>query len=167
MKSIGLISDTHGFVHPKLKEFFKDVDEVWHAGDIGDYQIIANLASNKPFRAVYGNIDDTTIRKEYPEHLSFTIEKVKVVILHIGGYPGKYSSFGKDLIKRESPDLFISGHSHILKAIYDKKNKLLHLNPGAAGRNGFHQYITFMRFVVDNGNIRDLEVANHPRSSLS
>ncbi|MGM0612356.1 MAG: metallophosphoesterase family protein [Bacteroidota bacterium] len=167
MKSIGLISDTHGFVHPKLKSFLENVDEVWHAGDIGNYQIVTQLSNNKPFRAVYGNIDDSTVRKEFPEYLSFTIEKVKVVILHIGGYPGKYTSLAKQLIARENPDMFISGHSHILKAIYDKKNTLLHLNPGAAGRSGFHQYITFMRFVVDNGNIRNLEIANHPRSPSS
>ncbi|MFW6019711.1 MAG: metallophosphoesterase family protein [Bacteroidales bacterium] len=167
MKNIGLISDTHGFVHPKLTSFFKDVDEIWHAGDIGDYRIIDQLSNTKPFRAVYGNIDDTNIRKKFPEYLVFTIEKVTVVILHIGGYPGKYTTLAKQLINQESPDLFISGHSHILKAMYDKKHKLLHLNPGAAGKQGLHQHITFMRFFIDKERIHDLEVANHPRQGLS
>lgn len=167
MKTIGLISDTHSFVHPKLKSFFQNVDEIWHAGDIGNNQILPELTLNKPFRAVYGNIDDTDIRMKFPEYLCFTVENIIVVILHIGGYPGKYTSLAQQLIAKENPDIFISGHSHILKSIYDQKNKLLHLNPVAAGKNGFHQYITFMRFVIDNGNIRDLEVAQHPRSKLS
>ncbi len=163
MKKIGLISDTHGYLHPKVKGFFRDVDEIWHAGDIGNRETSVELATFKPLRAVYGNIDDPKLRADHPEYRSFKIEGVKVLMMHIGGYPGKYSPQGRQLIKAERPDLFISGHSHILKAMYDKTNKLLHLNPGAAGRAGLHQVITFMRFVIDGKKIRDLEIAEHPR----
>ncbi|MFO8086714.1 MAG: metallophosphoesterase family protein [Bacteroidales bacterium] len=163
MKSIGLLSDTHGFVHPSLRDFLKKTDEIWHAGDIGSYDIIADIRQDKPFRAVYGNIDDMDIRNEFPEYQSFWIEGVKVIMLHIGGYPYHYSQKAKALINNHQPNLFISGHSHILKAMFDKKYKMLHLNPGAAGKQGFHQYITFMRFEIDNKRIKNLEIAEHPR----
>jgi hypothetical protein len=167
MKKIGLISDTHNFVHPAIDSFFRETDEIWHAGDIGNQDIIPGLRQDKAFRAVYGNIDGPEIRAIYPEYELFEIERMKILMLHIGGYPGKYSPRGKTLIRKENPDVFISGHSHILKAIYDDKNKLLHLNPGAAGKAGFHKRITFMRFIIEEDHIRDLEVKDLPRSGSS
>lgn len=163
MKRIGLISDTHGFLHPRVFSFFKDCDEIWHAGDIGDLEIIEKLSSYKPVKAIFGNIDDGNIRTEYPEFRIFEIEDVKVLLIHIGGYPGRYSKLASQLIKKHKPKLFISGHSHILKVIPDKKNNLLHINPGSGGNTGQHQVITFVRFVLDSGNITDLEVFESSR----
>ncbi len=158
MKTIGLLSDTHGCIHPRVFSFFKDCDEVWHAGDIGSTDTFNKLSAFKPLRAVFGNIDDNDIRNLTDEFLLFTIEKVKVLIIHIGGYPGKYTRKAYNLINEHNPKLFISGHSHILKVIPDNKNDLLHLNPGAAGNSGFHKVITMMKFIIDNDNIRDLEI---------
>lgn len=166
MKRIGLLSDTHTFLHPKIAEVFSDCDEVWHAGDIGNLNTINKLANIKPVKAVFGNIDDYSIRHSYPEVQSFSCEDVKVVMMHIGGYPGRYSSRGLEIIKKEKPGLFISGHSHILKVMYDKQNELLHINPGSAGVNGLHKVITMVRFVIDGKNIRDLEVIELPRNGL-
>lgn len=163
MKKVGLISDTHGFIHPGLEEFFSEVDEIWHAGDIGRKGLLQKISNGKTIRAVYGNIDDQKIRQEFPEYELFTIEEMIVAILHIGGYPGKYTPKAKEIIHNEKPDIFISGHSHILKVIYDKKNNLLHLNPGAAGKSGLHNKITFMKFVIDGNDIKDLEIKEHPR----
>lgn len=158
MKTIGLLSDTHGYLHPSITEMLAQCNEIWHAGDIGDLDTAKTLASIKPLKAVYGNIDGTDIRSFYPLYQDFTCENLKVLILHIGGYPGRYSAEAKELIKKLKPGLFISGHSHILKVINDKRNQLLHINPGAAGRSGFHKVITAMKFIVDDTNIRDLEI---------
>ena len=158
MRRIGLLSDTHGSLPGKAAEFFASCDEIWHAGDIGNAQIAYTLSEIKPLKAVYGNIDGTDIRSLYPEFQLFDCESVKVLMLHIGGYPGRYSSRAVNLIKTHRPTLFISGHSHILKVIYDNKNKLLHMNPGAAGKQGIHQVITLLRFVIDGKDIKELEI---------
>lgn len=159
MKKIGLLSDTHGFWDEKFKTYFSSCDEIWHAGDIGSYALAEQFETlQKPFRAVYGNIDDTTIRSCYPQTLRFTIENVDVLITHIGGYPGRYNPTILPTLKTNPPQLFIAGHSHILKVMYDKKLRCLYMNPGAAGKYGFHQVRTLLRFVLDNGNIKDLEV---------
>lgn len=158
MKRIGLLSDTHTFLHPRLKELLADCHEIWHAGDIGNAATAEAFNSIKPLRAVYGNIDGQDIRIQYPEVLTFFCEEVKVSMIHIGGYPGRYSPKAKEIIKKEKPKLFISGHSHILKVMYDKKNKLLHINPGAAGKSGFHKVITAIRFTIDKKEIKDLEI---------
>ena len=165
MKRIGILSDTHGTVHPALSGFFSDVDEIWHAGDIGNLTVIKKLREIAPVRAVYGNIDDSNIRIEFPKFLVFQCEEVKVMITHIGGYPRKYNSGAKAMILKEKPGLFVCGHSHILKVMYDKNNALLHINPGAAGNSGMHQVITFVRFVVDGKEMKDLEVKELPRGN--
>ncbi|KAA3649523.1 MAG: metallophosphoesterase [Bacteroidetes bacterium] len=158
MKKIGLISDTHSFLHPRVKHHFKDCDEIWHAGDIGDVTLSDTLKAFKPLRAVYGNIDGAEIRKEFPKNLRFTIEELDVWITHIGGYPNRYDRRVFDEIHKNPPKLFICGHSHILKAVNDPKLNCLHLNPGAAGKVGFHQVLTLMRFNLDKGKILDLEI---------
>lgn len=158
MKTIGLLSDTHSYIHPSIITFLQSCDEIWHAGDIGNLDTAKELASIKPLKAVYGNIDNHDLRSFYPEYQYFLCEEKAVVILHIGGYPGNYSPKAKELIKNYKPDIFISGHSHILKVINDPKNNLLHINPGAAGKYGFHQVITAMKFIIDGANIRDLEI---------
>lgn len=158
MKKIGLISDTHGYVHPKIKDFFADCDEIWHAGDIGNIQTANQLAAIKPLIAVHGNIDGQDIRQIYPTEQLFHCEEVKVFMTHIGGYPKRYQARAKSLIESAQPMLFISGHSHILKVMPDQRHKLLHINPGAAGNSGFHQKITFVRFQIDGKKISDLEI---------
>lgn len=158
MTRIGLLSDTHTYLHPKIFEVFKDCDEIWHAGDIGNLETITKLQKFKTVRAVYGNIDGQYVRISFPEVQAFTVENKKVLILHIGGYPGRYEKRARSLIAKEKPDIFISGHSHILKVIYDKKNELLHMNPGAAGKFGLHQKITMLRFTIDKAEIKDLEI---------
>ena len=158
MKKIGLISDTHSFLHPRVKHYFKDVDEIWHAGDIGNIELADELKKFKPFKAVYGNIDGTEIRKKYPKNLRFTEDGVDVWITHIGGYPNRYDKRVLDEIQNNPPNLFICGHSHILKAIPDKKLNLIHLNPGAAGKVGFHQELTLMRLELNRGQVEKLEV---------
>ena len=163
MKRIGLLSDTHTYVHPSLTDIFKDCDEIWHAGDIGNALTADKLNEIKPLKAVCGNIDGQDIRITYPKALTFLCEEVKVLMVHIGGYPGRYSIDARELISHEKPDLFISGHSHILKVMYDKKNKLLHINPGAAGKSGIHKVITVVRFSIDKKEIKDLEVVELKR----
>jgi putative phosphoesterase len=158
MTRIGLLSDTHSFLHPKIFQHFSACDEIWHAGDIGNPDTIYELRKFKPVRAVYGNIDGYPIRSLYPERDLFFCEDVKVLLTHIGGYPGRYEKSVRQVIRDEQPDLFICGHSHILKVIYDKEHRLLHINPGAAGKSGMHKVITFVRFVIDGKNIKDLEV---------
>ncbi len=158
MKRIGLLSDTHGFLPERLFSFFENVDEIWHAGDLGTIELADRLAGFKPFRAVYGNIDGQDIRTVYPLHQRFMCEEVDVWMTHIGGYPGRYERYVKPEIYRNPPGLFISGHSHILKVIYDKKLNFLHINPGAAGYKGFHKKCTAVRFVIDSEMIKDLEV---------
>ncbi|SHE74106.1 hypothetical protein SAMN05444274_102253 [Mariniphaga anaerophila] len=165
MKRIGLLSDTHGFVHERLFSFFDKVDEIWHAGDFGSIEVADELAAFKPLKGVYGNIDGQDVRVVYPQHQRFMCEEVDVWMTHIGGYPGRYERYVKPEIFRNPPGLFISGHSHILKVIYDKKLQLLHINPGAAGYKGFHKVCTAVRFTIDKKNISDLEVWEIPRES--
>ena len=163
MKRIGLLSDTHTYLHPGIFEFFRDCDEVWHAGDIGNLDTATRLAAFKPLRAVHGNIDGQPVRASHPEVQSFLCEKVKVLMIHIGGYSGRYDRKARQLIEKERPDLFIAGHSHILKVIPDNRYDLLHINPGAAGKQGLHRKITFMRFIIDGSDIRDLEIKEYDR----
>jgi hypothetical protein len=158
MTRIGLLSDTHGFLHPKVFSFFSECDEIWHAGDIGNIETADQLASFKPFRAVYGNIDGGALRLSYKEVEIFNCENVKVFMTHIGGYPGRYAKGISKRLKEEKPKIFISGHSHILKVVNDSQKKILHINPGSAGKSGFHQKITLVRFSIDHNRIYDLEV---------
>ena len=164
MKQIGLLSDTHCFLDPKGFTFFENCDEIWHAGDFGNMETLNQLAQFKPVRGVYGNIDGQEIRSVFKKHLKFRCENVKVWITHIGGYPGHYDKSVKPGIYNDPPDLFISGHSHILKVIFDPKLKLLHINPGAAGNSGFHHVKTFIRFVIDGSDIKELEVMEIKRN---
>lgn len=158
MKRIGLLSDTHNYLEEEIFRHFEHCDEIWHAGDFGTIQIADKLATFKPLRGVYGNIDGQDIRSVYPEINSFLCEEVKVLMIHIGGYPPKYNPVSRKLIMQEKPKLFISGHSHILKILYDDTLQCLHMNPGAAGRQGWHKVQTLVRFVVDGRNMRDCEV---------
>lgn len=158
MKRIGLISDTHSYLDPAVFKYFRECDEIWHAGDIGQIEVLDKLNKFKPTRAVYGNIDAAIIRKVCPLHQRFMCEEVDVWITHIGGYPKRYSPPIKEAIKKNPPKLFISGHSHILKVMYDNDLGLLHMNPGAAGKDGFHQVKTLLRFTIDGKDIKDLEV---------
>lgn len=158
MTRIGLLSDTHSYFDPRFKELFNECDEIWHAGDIGDVKVLDAIRELKPTRAVFGNIDDAVIRSVLKENLRFECDGVDVWITHIGGYPGRYSPQVKAKIFRDPPRLFIAGHSHILKVIYDDKINCLHINPGAAGRSGFHAVRTAIRFSLDKGEIKDLEV---------
>ncbi len=163
MKRIGLLSDTHGFLDKEYFEFLKDVDEIWHAGDIGTNEIADELQEFKVLRAVFGNIDDHIIRSRFPAHQKFEIEGMKIFMTHIGGYPGRYAPPVKSEIFKNPPDIFISGHSHILKVMPDKHLNLLHINPGAAGNRGIHKVKTVLRFVLNNKNISDLEILEKPR----
>ncbi|MET2985827.1 metallophosphoesterase family protein [Aureibaculum conchae] len=158
MKKILLLSDTHSYIDNQILKFVKQADEIWHAGDIGDVKVSDTLKNIKPLRAVYGNIDNAEIRKEFPLNNRFTIENVDVWITHIGGYPNRYNARIKEEIKDNPPRIFISGHSHILKVMNDKKLNLLHFNPGAAGKQGFHKIRTMLRFEIDGSKIENLEV---------
>jgi len=158
VKKILLLSDTHSYIDAQILKYVKQADEVWHAGDIGDLKVTDTIKNLKPLRAVYGNIDDNLARLEFPLDNKFTIEEVSVWITHIGGYPNKYNQRIREDIKLNSPKIFISGHSHILKVQYDKKLNLLHLNPGAAGNHGFHNVRTMLRFTIDKAEIKDLEI---------
>lgn len=166
MKKIGLISDTHGTLSNRLFRFFENVDEVWHAGDIGNTETADKLSALKPLRAVYGNIDDHVLRRMFPEVLRFYCEEVEVLITHIGGYPGHYERHIYPELMKKPPKLFIAGHSHILKVIFDKKLDCLHMNPGAAGNKGFHNVCTALRFKIDGKEIKDLEVLEFERSAF-
>lgn len=158
MIRIGLISDTHSYLDPKVFEVFKDVDEIWHAGDIGDISVADQLKAFKPFYAVYGNIDDKDVRTEYPLNLVLQREGLKILMTHIGGYPGNYEPKARRKIEEENPDIFICGHSHILRVAKDPKyNNMLAMNPGAAGVHGFHKVKTLLRFNLNNGKIENLE----------
>jgi putative phosphoesterase len=163
MKRIGVLSDTHGSFPQSIFDFFKDVDEIWHAGDIGSTEVVKQLSEFKPFWAVYGNIDGTALRHMFPEQLVLQCEEVKVLITHIGGYPGKYDPKARAAIGRTKPDLFICGHSHILKVMYDQHYQLLHINPGAAGNSGLHSHQTMVRFTVSGKKIENLEVFDKTR----
>ena len=158
MFRIGVLSDTHGFFDPRIAEYFGKVDEIWHAGDIGAYELVIRLNRIAPLVAVYGNIDGTPIRSRFPGHQRQIREGLDIWMTHIGGYPGNYDSRVKPEIYTRPPGLFISGHSHILKVIPDKKNGFLHINPGAAGRNGLHKVRTLVRFEIEAGRIGNLDV---------
>ncbi len=158
MKKIGLLSDTHSTLDPKVFHYFEEVDEIWHAGDIGNMEVIEKLEAFKPLRAVYGNIDGGKLRTEFPIDLRFDCEGMDVWITHIGGYPGRYNKRVREIMASNPPDLFICGHSHILKVIPDKKHNLLHINPGACGVHGFHKVKTIIRFNIDQAKIIDLQV---------
>lgn len=158
MKRIGLLSDTHGYWDERYLKHFESCDEIWHAGDIGSLEVAERLEAFRPLRAVYGNIDGQDIRLRFPEVNRFTLEGADVLIKHIGGYPGKYDPSIKNVLLPHPPRLFISGHSHILKVKYDKTLRMLHLNPGAAGKYGFHTVRTLMRFTINDGNFFDLEI---------
>lgn len=158
MKKILLLSDTHSHIDVTILKYVDQADEVWHAGDIGDLVVTDTLKKRKLLRAVFGNIDDDKARLEFPLHNRFMCEGVDVWMTHIGGYPGKYNPNIKAEITKNPPKLFICGHSHILKVMFDKKLNLLHINPGAAGKSGFHQVRTMLRFVIDGEKISDLEI---------
>lgn len=159
MKKIGLLSDTHSVLRTEIIDFLKESDEIWHAGDWGNIDIYEKLKQIFPIvRGVYGNIDGPTYSIDILENQIFNCENVSVVMTHIGGYPGKYQPRIKKIIEMEKPKLFISGHSHILKIIYDKKNNLLHINPGAAGISGFHKQSTAVRFEINNDKIENLQI---------
>jgi putative phosphoesterase len=158
VKRIGLISDTHSYLDEAVFKHFAECDEIWHGGDFGSEAVAAQLAAFKPLKGVYGNVDGKAMRSEFPEIEKFTCEGVKVLMIHIGGYPGKYSPLAKTEILSYKPTLFIAGHSHILKIMYDDKYKCLHINPGAAGNQGWHKVKTLVRFTIDGTNIKDCEV---------
>jgi len=157
MTRIGLLSDTHGYLDDAVFRYFDQCDEIWHAGDFGNIELADQLAAFKPLRGVYGNIDDRTVRLVYPEHLKFTVEQVSVWMTHIGGYPGKYNPKIKKEIYLNPPKIFISGHSHILKVMYDQKIGTLHLNPGAAGKQGWHKIRSLLKFCISEEKIHTLE----------
>lgn len=158
MKKILLLSDTHSHIDATILKYVKLADEVWHAGDIGDLKVTDTIQKLKPLRAVFGNIDNHEARLEFPLNNRFFCEGVEVLITHIGGYPGKYSPAIKEEITKNPPKLFICGHSHILKVMFDKKLNCLHMNPGAAGISGFHQKRTMLRFEIDGDKIQSLEI---------
>ena len=158
MKKILLLSDTHSHIDERILHFVSEADEVWHAGDIGDLAVTDAIAALKPLKAVYGNIDDHKARSSFPLDLKFDCEGMKVWITHIGGYPGKYNQRIREEIQKNPPQIFIAGHSHILKVQWDKSIQCMHLNPGACGVSGFHQMRTMLRFSIDKGALKDLEV---------
>lgn len=158
MKKIGLLSDTHGYWDERYVRHFESCDEIWHAGDIGSIEVADRLAAFRPLRAVYGNIDGRELRLRFPQTLRFEVEGAQVLIKHIGGYPDHYDPSVRGSLLTRPPQLFISGHSHVLKVKYDKTLSMLHINPGAAGKQGFHRVRTLVRFVVDQGCFSDLEV---------
>lgn len=158
MQRIALLSDTHNYLDPEIYKYLQTCHQIWHAGDVGTISILDELSKIKPVIAVYGNIDGKDIRKSYPRNQRFMCEKVKVFMTHIGGYPNRYSAEILAEIKKDTPQLFICGHSHILKVIFDHTFKLLHINPGAAGNHGFHKVKTLVRFTIDEEKIKDLEV---------
>lgn len=158
MTKILLLSDTHTYLDHRILAYAKEADEVWHCGDFGNMEVVEALEKIKPLRGVYGNIDSAKIRTIFPEVLHFECEQVKVLMIHIGGYPGRYTPLTKQEIAKQKPQLFISGHSHILKVMMDKKQNMLHMNPGACGKVGWHKMRTMLRFVIDGKDIRDLEV---------
>jgi putative phosphoesterase len=166
MTKIGLISDTHNYLDDTVFKHFEHVDEIWHAGDFGTITIAEKLRDFKPLKGVYGNIDGYDIRSEFPETLLFTCEEVKVFMKHIGGYPNRYAPGVKNVIIKEQPTLFISGHSHILKVMYDEKLHCLHMNAGAAGIQGWHKVRTLIRFVIDNNEMKNCEVIELGKKGL-
>jgi hypothetical protein len=167
MKRIALLSDTHGYLDERMVDLLGECDEIWHAGDIGSFAVTDRLAEVKPLRAVYGNIDGADLRIQFPLKLRFHCEEVDVLMTHIGGYPGHYDRNILPLLKYNPPKLLISGHSHILKVIYDPKLKLLFINPGAAGQHGFHLVRTIIRFTVERDQIKNLEVVEMGKRGAS
>ncbi len=158
MTKILLLSDSHSYIDERILEYTKQADEIWHCGDFGSMEVAEQLETIKPLKGVYGNIDNDKIRQCFPEINRFKCEKIEVLMIHIGGYPGKYSPLAKKEILEKTPKLFISGHSHILKVMFDEKNNLLHLNPGACGKSGWHKVRTMLRFEIDGEEIKNLEV---------
>jgi uncharacterized protein len=158
MKRIGILSDTHYFIHEDIFRHFELCDEIWHAGDIGSIEVCDKLAAFRPLKAVYGNIDNHDIRSQFPLIQRFKCEKIDVMLKHIVGYPGKYEKSVINILRDNAPKLLIAGHSHILKVQFDKKNNLLFINPGAAGKSGFHQVRTMVRLTIDGQDMKDLEV---------
>lgn len=158
MTRIGLLSDTHGYWDERYLKYFEPCDQIWHAGDIGSMEIVERLEAFRPLKAVYGNIDGQDMRRLFPETARFTVDGADVLMKHIGGYPGKYDASIRSTLFANPPQLFISGHSHILKVKYDKSLNLLHINPGAAGIYGFHTVRTLVRFSIDKSRFSDLEV---------
>ena len=163
MKKILLISDTHGYIDDRIIQYAKESDETWHAGDIGELKVVDEIKKVTTLKAVHGNIDNSKIRAEYAEDLRFKIEDMKIWITHIGGYPNKYNLRIRQEINSDPPDVFICGHSHILKVINDNKLNLLHINPGAIGKHGFHQVRTMIRFQIIKSKIQNLEVIEFKR----
>ncbi len=163
MKRIILLSDTHHTLDERFYKHFRSADEIWHAGDIGSFEITDKLNEFADTKAVWGNIDNSILRKEFEKTLYFKCESVKILMTHIGGYPGNYKKEILTLIKEKKPDLFISGHSHILKIMYDKKNQLLHMNPGAIGNTGIHTVKTILSFIINKKEIKDLKIIEFPR----
>lgn len=163
MKSIVLLSDTHSYIDSEIEKHLIKADEIWHAGDIGNLSVTNYLKSFAPVRGVYGNIDDTNIRLEFPKDNIFELEGFKIWMTHIGSYPPNYNKKIKPQLDKISPSIFICGHSHILKVIYDKNRACLHLNPGAIGKHGFHKVRTMLSFDLDKGNITNMKVVEYPR----
>ena len=164
MRKIVLLSDTHHTLDERFFSHFEKADEIWHAGDIGGLEVTDKLKEFAPLKAVWGNIDDKIIRTEFKANLYFKCEKVKVMMTHIGGYPGRYDKKILPIMKQVKPDLFICGHSHILKVMYDKKYELLHMNPGAIGNYGIHKVKTILCFTIDGKDIKDLRIVEFPRT---
>ncbi|GIJ94276.1 metallophosphoesterase family protein [Capnocytophaga stomatis] len=158
-----LLSDTHSYIDDKILNYAQQVDEIWHCGDFGSFEVVEALEKIKPVRGVYGNIDGTEIRSKFPEVNRFHCEGVEVLMIHIGGYPEKYTPLAKKEIISKTPKIFISGHSHILKVMYDKKFQLLHLNPGAVGKHGWQTVRTMIRFEIDGEEIKNVEVIEFER----
>ncbi len=166
MIKIGLLSDTHSYIDERILHHLEDCDEIWHAGDVGVVQTYDLIAKSKPLRGVYGNIDDAIIKRILPKNQLFTVEGLKVFMTHIGGYPGRYTMGIKETLVKEKPQLFICGHSHILKVVRDPALKTLHINPGAAGVHGFHIMRTMVKFTIDKGVIGDLKVIELGKRNL-
>ncbi len=166
MKKILLLSDTHDYIDKRILSYVQKVDEVWHAGDIGNLDVTDQIEELKTLRAVYGNVDGKDARVSFPEFEQFYCEQVSVLMTHIGGYPGRYTLKIKELLSKSTPKLFICGHSHILKVMQDKKYKLLHMNPGAAGIKGFHKIRTMLRFEINGDEVQNLEVIELGRRVL-
>jgi putative phosphoesterase len=158
MLQVGILSDTHGSIHPRLYEFFESCDELWHAGDIGDISVTDRLREFKPLVAVYGNIDGALLRSEFPKEVLFQREQIQVFMTHIGGYPGKYQPGIRQRLMELRPKLFVCGHSHILKIIFDQNLQLLHINPGASGNSGLHHKITMIRMKISEDRMFDVEI---------
>ena len=163
MKKIILLSDSHHSLDERIFPHLKECDEIWHAGDIGNLEVTDKLKTFAPLRAVYGNIDDHTARKEFREVTYFKCQSLKVMMTHIGGYPGRYEKGIKEILENKRPDLFISGHSHILKVMHDKELDIIHMNPGAIGNYGWHKVKTILSFTVDGKEIKDLRVIEFSR----